>query len=65
MNASPLDRMHETKQHPVLAPFNLAGLNLKNRAAVAPLSRVSTRGDGIATKQIARYDGAFAQGDLD
>ncbi len=49
-------------KHPALTSFSLAGIPLKNRVAVAPMARVSTRGDGISTKQMAQYYAAFAQG---
>ncbi len=51
-------------QHPALTPLDLAGISLKNRVAVAPLSRVSTQGDGVPTKQMAQYYAAFAQGEF-
>jgi 2,4-dienoyl-CoA reductase-like NADH-dependent reductase (Old Yellow Enzyme family) len=54
--------MVEVNHHPALLPTHLAGINLRNRVAVAPLSRVSTQGDGIPTKQIGQYYAAFAQG---
>ncbi|MBW4556389.1 MAG: NADH:flavin oxidoreductase [Trichormus sp. ATA11-4-KO1] len=51
-------------QHPVLTSFTLGGIHLKNRVAVAPMSRVSTRGDGIPTKQMVQYYAAFAEGNF-
>ncbi len=48
--------------HLALAPVTVGGIALKNRIAVAPLSRVSTRGDGIPTKQMAQYYATYAQG---
>jgi 2,4-dienoyl-CoA reductase-like NADH-dependent reductase (Old Yellow Enzyme family) len=50
--------------HPALIPATLAGFSLKNRIVVAPLSRVSTRGDGIPTKQMVQYYASFAQGNF-
>lgn len=48
--------------HPALAPARLGPLALKNRLVVAPLTRVSTRGDGAPTDEIIRYYEAYAQG---
>ncbi|WP_394833464.1 NADH:flavin oxidoreductase [Pendulispora rubella] len=50
--------------HLALAPFSseLAGLSLRNRAAVAPMSRVSTAGDGVPTDAMRRYYADFAKG---
>lgn len=48
--------------HPVLAPVRLGGLDLSNRAVVAPMSRVSTAGDGVPTARMAKYYARFAAG---
>lgn len=48
--------------HPVLSPARIGSLQLRNRAAVAPMSRVSTRGDGVATAAMAEYYARFAAG---
>ena len=48
--------------HPVLSPITIGGLSLPNRAAVAPMSRVSTAGDGLATDEMASYYAEFAAG---
>ncbi|WP_394843929.1 NADH:flavin oxidoreductase [Pendulispora brunnea] len=50
--------------HAALAPFTsaLAGLSLRNRAAVAPMTRVSTAGDGVPTDAMRRYYADFAKG---
>ena len=42
--------------------FDLAGLPLANRAVVAPMSRVSTRGDGMPTAAMRDYYQRFAIG---
>ncbi|MGV9800460.1 oxidoreductase [Mycobacterium sp. NPDC003449] len=42
--------------------FTLGALDLPNRLVVAPMSRVSTRGDGIPTGQMAEYYRGFAEG---
>ncbi|MEP3476296.1 MAG: NADH:flavin oxidoreductase [Hyphomicrobiales bacterium] len=46
----------------ILSPFQLKHLSLKNRAVVAPMSRVSTKGDGIPTKSMIEYYNRFAKG---
>lgn len=48
--------------HPVLTPTSLGALHLSNRLAVAPMSRVSTAGDGLPTEAMRRYYAAFAEG---
>lgn len=48
--------------HPALQPFDFGPFHLYNRLAVAPMSRVSTAGDGVPTEQMARYYAAFAEG---
>ena len=48
--------------HQSLEPITVAGIALANRVAVAPMSRVSTRGDGVATEQMADYYAQFARG---
>lgn len=52
-----------TAQFPKLfSPFMLSGLRLANRVSVAPMSRVSTLGDGVPTLQMAAYYRSFAAG---
>jgi 2,4-dienoyl-CoA reductase-like NADH-dependent reductase (Old Yellow Enzyme family) len=53
---------HQDSLHPALAPTSIAGLGLRNRLAVAPMSRVSTLGDGCATDGMRRYYERFAAG---
>lgn len=48
--------------HPLLSPVAIGGLQLPNRVAVAPMSRVSTRGDGVPTRAMVEYYAAFARG---
>ncbi len=48
--------------HPLLQPVAVGGLNVANRVAVAPMSRVSTAGDGVATGAMAEYYAEFAAG---
>lgn len=49
-------------RHAVLAPTRLAGLELRNRVAVAPMSRVSARGDGVPSERMVSYYASFAEG---
>jgi 2,4-dienoyl-CoA reductase-like NADH-dependent reductase (Old Yellow Enzyme family) len=46
----------------LFSPFTLSTLKLANRVAVAPMSRVSTHGDGVPTAQMADYYREFAEG---
>ena len=46
----------------LFSPFTLSELKLPNRVAVAPMSRVSTNGDGVPTAQMADYYRRFADG---
>ncbi len=48
--------------HPALEPVSFAGLALRNRLAVAPMTRVSTAGDGVPTEAMKRYYARFARG---
>ena len=50
------------REHPVLQPIQLGSVQLKNRAVVAPMSRVSTRGDGVPTENMQRYYAEFGSG---
>ncbi|WP_306397545.1 NADH:flavin oxidoreductase [Telluria beijingensis] len=43
-------------------PFELGALRLRNRVAVAPMTRVSASAEGLATSQMADYYGSFAAG---
>ena len=47
---------------PVLSSASFFGRSLRNRAVVAPMSRVSAAEDGLATKRMQEYYGAFARG---
>lgn len=46
----------------LLSPVALGPLQLANRLAVAPMTRVSATADGRATARMAEYYGAFARG---
>ena len=46
------------------APLALGTLQLRNRIAVAPMTRVSASAEGLATAQMADYYGSFAAGDF-
>ncbi|MER5814209.1 NADH:flavin oxidoreductase [Streptomyces californicus] len=48
--------------HPALAACRFAGLDLRNRYALAPMTRVSATGDGRATEEMAAYYAGFAEG---
>lgn len=48
--------------HPALSACRFAGLELCNRFAVAPMTRVSATEDGRATPEMADYYAAFAEG---
>ncbi len=43
-------------------PISVAGRELPNRLVVAPMSRVSTHGDGVPTEQMAEYYRQFSLG---
>ncbi|MEC4723889.1 hypothetical protein RY831_32830 [Noviherbaspirillum sp. CPCC 100848] len=47
---------------PLLSPFTIGTLSLKNRIAVAPMTRVSATEDGHATDDMVRYYQRFAAG---
>jgi 2,4-dienoyl-CoA reductase-like NADH-dependent reductase (Old Yellow Enzyme family) len=48
----------------ILSPFQLKHLSLKNRAVVAPMSRVSTKADGVPTAAMIEYYNRFAEGNF-
>ncbi|QDU35233.1 NADH oxidase [Poriferisphaera corsica] len=50
--------------HIALKNFQMGRQKLKNRAVLAPMSRVSTRGDGIPTIAMADYYERYASGDF-
>lgn len=45
-----------------LSPFDIKGLPLRNRLAVAPMTRVSASDTGLATEAMAHYYERFAKG---
>ncbi|NUW40478.1 oxidoreductase [Nonomuraea rhodomycinica] len=51
-----------TTAHPASLPARLGGLDLANRFAVAPMSRVSAAPDGTPTAEMADYYAAYAEG---
>ncbi|MEV0202424.1 NADH:flavin oxidoreductase [Nonomuraea sp. NPDC050691] len=51
-----------TIEHPAFLPVRLGGLDLANRFAVAPMSRVSAAPDGTPTAEMADYYAAYAEG---
>ena len=46
----------------LFTPVAIGPLPLANRTAVAPMTRTSATGEGLATAQMARYYGDFARG---
>jgi len=50
------------KEFSLLANVAIDQLHLKNRVAVAPMSRVSTKGDGVPTEQMEKYYCRYADG---
>jgi len=52
--------MHE--KSPVLENTAVSQLQLKNRTVVAPMTRVSTNGDGVPTTEMERYYRRYAEG---
>ena len=46
----------------MLSEVELFGRTLRNRLAVAPMSRVSATDDGLATNRMKRYYREFARG---
>ncbi len=46
----------------ILTPFDIKGLALHNRLAVAPMTRVSATETGLATRRMADYYQRFARG---
>jgi 2,4-dienoyl-CoA reductase-like NADH-dependent reductase (Old Yellow Enzyme family) len=51
-----------TTTHSALSPFHLRNHRLRNRLAVAPMTRVSASPDGTPTPRMADYYAAFAEG---
>lgn len=50
------------KECSILEDLAINQLQLRNRVVVAPMSRVSTRGDGIPTAQMDKYYSRYAKG---
>jgi 2,4-dienoyl-CoA reductase-like NADH-dependent reductase (Old Yellow Enzyme family) len=46
----------------LFAPLNVARMTVRNRLAVAPMTRVSAAQDGLPTQRMADYYTAFAEG---
>ena len=46
----------------ILENTAISQLNLRNRMVVAPMSRVSTRGNGVPTEQMEKYYHRYAEG---
>lgn len=47
---------------PLFEPTRIGHLDLRNRLAVAPMTRVSASAEGVATSQMGRYYSSFAEG---
>lgn len=62
MHAAHILPAHPAQAHPALEPGRLGHLDLANRLAVAPMTRVSAGPDGIPTAAMADYYQEFAQG---
>ncbi|MEV0799461.1 NADH:flavin oxidoreductase [Kribbella sp. NPDC050281] len=54
--------MELTTTHPALRPIGVGAVELANRFAVAPMSRVSATPDGVPTDEMTDYYAAFAEG---
>lgn len=54
--------MTTTQTHPALQPANVGPVQLSNRLAVAPMTRISATPDGLATAEMASYYEGFAKG---
>lgn len=50
------------KESSILENTTIKTLKLKNRAVVAPMTRVSTKGDGVPTEQMEKYYRRYAKG---
>ncbi|MEH6417102.1 NADH:flavin oxidoreductase [Pseudomonas sp. CGJS7] len=59
MSAEP---RREASASPLFDPLRVAGLSLRNRLAVAPMTRVSASADGLPSARMAEYYAAFAEG---
>jgi 2,4-dienoyl-CoA reductase-like NADH-dependent reductase (Old Yellow Enzyme family) len=46
----------------LFTPFNIGGVSLSNRTALAPMTRISATEDGLVTDRNARYYAGFARG---
>lgn len=62
MHASPTSDTAATAEHPALLPGRLGPLQLANRLAVAPMTRVSAGPAGVPTPAMADYYAEFARG---
>jgi len=51
-------------QSVLLRPVLLHGLRLRNRVAVAPMTRVSATGEGMPTERMSSYYAAYARGEF-
>ena len=49
-------------ENPLFENLTLSQLSLANRAVVAPMTRVSTKGDGVPTDLMVQYYQRYAAG---
>lgn len=54
--------MNASAHASLFTPWQLNGLDLSNRLAVAPMTRISARPEGMPTETMARYYERFARG---
>jgi 2,4-dienoyl-CoA reductase-like NADH-dependent reductase (Old Yellow Enzyme family) len=54
--------MNASAHAPLFTPWQLNGLDLSNRLAVAPMTRISATPEGMPTETMARYYERFARG---
>jgi 2,4-dienoyl-CoA reductase-like NADH-dependent reductase (Old Yellow Enzyme family) len=55
-------KQRDTTDDVLFTPFDIAGIRLKNRVAVSPMTRISATQDGLVTERNSRYYARFARG---
>lgn len=48
----------------IFEPFNIAGMTLKNRVGLAPMTRISATEEGLVTDKMVAYYRSFAEGEF-
>ena len=56
------ERQTHIERHPILDEVAIKGYRLRNKAVVAPMSRVSANGNGVPTMNMTRYYAQYASG---